>query len=261
MKKNNVTQSSFALSEQLKALKAGDICILATDTVYGIAAAPGFGVSAKTLSEQICELKERPFTQPFACLVPGVKSAFDLWSSNASDEAQILAENFWPGALTLVLDTSKRSEELGLGYKNTHGNTIALRVPADNQLLKLLETLKTPLLCTSANVHGKHSPVRKSEIDPRFLNLSGAANLPETTNGYAASTVIDCSGTHAKNTSGGHAKKSDTEMFGEQNNTGVFVNNSSRGHAKNTSEIKILREGAISKNDIYAAILASSSLC
>ena len=104
-----------------RALAAGEVAIVPTDTVYGLAALPGSGGY-----EKIFELKQRPAGQVLPWLVPGA-DALDTYAAEASPAARRLARRFWPGALTIVVRASKRAQELGSVAPD---GTVALRCPA-----------------------------------------------------------------------------------------------------------------------------------
>src|SRR4051812_1727453 len=78
-------------------LESGRIVAVPTDTVYGVAAP----ISAPGLVARLFPLKARDVAKPVAVLVDGVAQAATLVS--VVGKAGVLAEQFWPGALTIVL--------------------------------------------------------------------------------------------------------------------------------------------------------------
>ena len=147
-----------------RALAAGEVAIVPTDTVYGLAALPG-----SSGYEKIFELKQRPAGQVLPWLVPGA-DALDTYAAEASPAARRLARRFWPGALTIVVRASKRAQELGSVAPD---GTVALRCPDEPTCLNLLERLGKPLCCTSANLHGAPAVSRRAELDPSFADVAG----------------------------------------------------------------------------------------
>ena len=97
----------MTVSTLANALCDGQVVIVATDTVYGLAALPG-----STGYASIFELKERSADQVLPWLVHDV-AALDVLVDGAPAYARRLAQMFWPGALTLVLHASKAACELG----------------------------------------------------------------------------------------------------------------------------------------------------
>lgn len=174
-------------------LAPGNPCIVATDTVYGLAAAigqaPGDGERA---ARAICALKERSDAQVPPWLVPDAEVAFGRWACDVPAWARRLGEAFWPGALTLVLPASPAARAAGGCAAD---GSVALRVPGCEALRVAMRALDAPLACSSANLHGRLAPARREDIDALFLALPGAELLPPFTPDALASTVVDCTGT------------------------------------------------------------------
>lgn len=171
--------------EVLEALKGGKAALVATDTVYGLAALPGSaGHSA------IFELKERPADQELPWLVSSADD-LDVFAKDLPVYARNLVEMFWPGALTLVVRASESACELA---KPASDGTIALRCPDAPKLLELMGELQSPLVCTSANKHGMPAATDRSELHPDMRALPGANELEELVAAGQASTIVDCTG-------------------------------------------------------------------
>lgn len=131
-----------SLDEIKKTLDAGGVCILPTETVYGLAA----DAKNNEAIDRIYNIKGRDFDKPLAVCVSGLAQAAQLASINPT--AQHLAERFWPGSLTLVLPTHGKI----LDKRCYQGKTIALRCPDIDWRKSLTQT---PLALTSANRSGK----------------------------------------------------------------------------------------------------------
>lgn len=172
-----------------QALRDGQAVIVATDTVYGLAALPGSMGYAS-----IFELKERPADQVLPWLVHDA-DVLDALADDAPVYARRLAQMFWPGALTLVLRASRLACELGGVAAD---GTIALRCPDDAGLLALLAELDAPLACTSANVHGEPAPSRLADVPASMRELPGGDSLLEVCCVGRASTIVDCTGPYPK---------------------------------------------------------------
>lgn len=153
------------------ALVSGDCALIATDTVYGLAALPG-----SDGEKRIYELKRRPHDQMLPWLVSGEEMLAEL-ASELQPYALELVRAFWPGALTVVVATP--------------GSTRALRCPASAECLDLIERLHSPLACTSANEHGQPTPRCKTDLPARIRAVDGYDELPAAC-GLVASTIIDC---------------------------------------------------------------------
>lgn len=194
----------------LAALRAGECALIATDTVFGLAAVPG------TAGEQrIFELKGRPATMPLAWLVDG-PGALDVWgiaeggdaagggsastedggaaaeggdAADGLDIARKLARAHWPGALTIVVRASSAARDVGVLAAD---GTVALRMPDCPSALALVRELGSPLACTSANLHGRPSASRIGELDAVFDGVPGRLELPRRCPAGEPSTIVDC---------------------------------------------------------------------
>jgi len=121
----------------------GEVVAIPTDTVYGLAADP-FNLSAV---EEIYRVKGRPDERALPILVNSLDQAM-LLSREVPRNFLRLAEEFWPGALTLVVDASHR---LPLKVTANTGR-IALRWPRSEVVARLIEEFDGPLTGTSANL-------------------------------------------------------------------------------------------------------------
>lgn len=120
------------------ALKGGGVVVFPTDTVYGIAAHPDFPEAI----ERIKEIKGRDENKPIAFLASSCESP-SLFGAIMPVQAQKIAQSFWPGALTLVLEC-KGIEE-------------GFRVPAHSIAREIIEASGGLLRVTSANLSGTPS--------------------------------------------------------------------------------------------------------
>lgn len=120
-------------------LRRGKLVIIPTDTVYGVAAAWNNRRALAALGR----LKRRPADRPVAALasdrgqVERLRARFGL-------KGRALADRFWPGPLTLVLELGKKWE--------------GFRVPAHPAALAVAESAGGLLRVSSANISGGHTP-------------------------------------------------------------------------------------------------------
>lgn len=126
-------------------LARGCVIGMPTDTLYGLAADP-FNLSAV---EEIYRVKGRPEARALPILVNGIDQA-KLLSREIPWTFLRLAQRFWPGALTIVVEASHR---LPLKVTANTGN-IALRWPRSQVVSRLIEEFDGPLTGTSANISG-----------------------------------------------------------------------------------------------------------
>lgn len=152
------------LKEAARALKAGRLVALPTETVYGLGAdATNDGAVAR-----IFEAKGRPHFNPLIVHVKDRVAAEEHALFDA--RAKKLADAFWPGALTLVLP---RRNDCKLSLLVSAGlPTVALRVPAHPLAQKLLAEADCPIAAPSANRSGKLSPTLASHVAASLADAS-----------------------------------------------------------------------------------------
>jgi L-threonylcarbamoyladenylate synthase len=175
------TQLLTGMRHARQAIGRGELVVLPTDTVYGVAAD---AFSAKAV-QRLLDAKGRGRQSPPPVLVAGVATLRAL-VAEVPEAVERLVEAFWPGGLTIVLP-SQPSLSWDLG--DTHG-TVAVRMPANNLALELLEETG-PLAVSSANLTGKAAAIMASDArdmlgDSVAVYLDGG---PSTTG--VASTIID----------------------------------------------------------------------
>ena len=119
----------------------GHVCILPTETVYGIACRADHPASI----DRIYAIKGRDFDKPLAVCVRDLEAAKQL--AQFDEIATRLANEFWPGALTLVLPVQNKT----LDPRCYLSETIALRCPD----IEWREEFEQPLALTSANTSGE----------------------------------------------------------------------------------------------------------
>jgi len=126
-------------------LTRGCVIGIPTDTLYGLAADP-FNLAAV---EEIYRVKGRPETRALPLLVNSIDQAIFL-AREAPQDFLRLAQEFWPGALTLVVDAAHR---LPLKVTANTGR-IAVRWPRSQVVSRLIGEFDGPITGTSANISG-----------------------------------------------------------------------------------------------------------
>ena len=175
------SQLLAGMRQARQAVGRGDLIVVPTDTVYGIAA-DAFSASAV---QRLLEAKGRGRQSPPPVLVAGVNTLRAL-VSEVPPAVEDLVEEFWPGGLTIVLP-SQPSLSWDLG--DTRG-TVAVRMPAHRLTLELLEETG-PLAVSSANLTGK--PAAVTVLDA--MNMLGGSVSTYLDDGPSAtgvaSTIVD----------------------------------------------------------------------
>ena len=165
----------------VEALLDGEVVLLPTDTIYGIAALP----SDASATARLFDLKGRTAATPIAVLCADARQAASLVDPEVEAVVRSCGERWWPGPLTLVC-RRRSGLELHLGEPE---DTVSLRVP-DHPVVRLVAERVGPLATTSANRHGEPPSVT---VDEALMSLGdGLAVVVDggTIEGHA-STVID----------------------------------------------------------------------
>ena len=131
---DSTTQADIAL-EVAEVLKGGGICIIPTDTIYGIVALEQFASSIR----RIFEIKKRPTSKPFIRLI-GRADALRQYTDQVLPGS---IEKYWPGTLTLI-------------FRARLEGTVAVRLPDAPFLAELFSHLGTSgMVAPSANISGE----------------------------------------------------------------------------------------------------------
>ena len=175
-------ESPGALERAVALLQRGEPVAFPTDTVYGI----GVHAFQPKAVERLYGLKGRPAYLPIPLLLPDM-AAVRTACTDIPPIAWRLAARFWPGGLSLILRRSMAVPDV----VTSGGATVAVRVPDHYWVRELCRQLGVPLAATSANLHGKPSPVTADDV---WNALEGEIPLildGGTCRGGVASTVLD----------------------------------------------------------------------
>ena len=153
--RNGVPADEEALTRAAEALERGELLAHPTSTVYGLGGRPRPEIEAA-----VARLKRRPRAPLIrlvrdAAVLPGV-----IPEAEWSDDAERLAEAFWPGPLTLVLDDGSE-------------DGVAVRVDAHPVIAALLDRAGGALTSTSLNLAGQ-PPARTRAAAARYLSEMAA---------------------------------------------------------------------------------------
>ncbi|MBA2694020.1 MAG: L-threonylcarbamoyladenylate synthase [Rubrobacter sp.] len=152
-------------------IREGGVVLVPTETVVGL-------VCAEAGLEKVRNIKGRDAGKPIALLCRDAEEAFDF-AGDVPPLARRLAEENWPGPLTLVL-------------RAKGGGSVGIRVP-EGKVREVLEAYGGSLYATSANPSGEDAPMSLEEVDGRVKGAVGAIVSGEGGNGEA-SAVVDLSG-------------------------------------------------------------------
>jgi len=167
------------LTAAAEVVEDGGLVVYPTETVYGL----GADALDSDAIESVFDAKRRDRDNPLSLAVPTVEAALDYVSPSAS-EARFMRK-FLPGPVTVVVEGRDRVPDALTGGRERVG----VRVP-DHDLARELLERSGPLTATSANVSGRPSVTRLSDLDPAILTAAGAILDGGETPG-TASTVVD----------------------------------------------------------------------
>ena len=150
------------LSKAKIVIEKGDVVAVPTETVYGLAAN---AYNTKAV-KKIFSLKKRPSNNP---LIVHFKNIEQIKKEAIINKNFLkLVKKFSPGPLTYVLKKKGDSKISRLANKNL--DTIAVRIPSEKNIIKLLNIVKCPLAAPSANKSKSLSPTTAKHVAEEFGN-------------------------------------------------------------------------------------------
>ena len=175
------TEYQNSINTAAEILKNGGVVGMPTETVYGLAAS----AYDNNAINKVFVAKGRPQDNPLIVHI----SDIEMLKEVAEDIPKIvytLAENFWPGPLTMVLHrTEKVAESVSAGLL-----TVAVRMPSNPIALDLIKTSGLPLAAPSANVSGRPSPTSANHVVNDLDGKIDAVLMGDDSDFGVESTVI-----------------------------------------------------------------------
>ncbi|MGJ4842968.1 MULTISPECIES: L-threonylcarbamoyladenylate synthase [unclassified Leifsonia] len=199
------------------AIGRGELVVIPTDTVYGVAA-DAFNPAAV---QRLLDAKGRGRQSPPPVLIPGIPTLAAL-AEEVPQAVTDLVQEFWPGGLTVVLP-AQPSLVWDLG--ETRG-TVALRMPSDTIALELLSETG-PLAVSSANLTGRPAARTAAEAEAMLTD--------------SVSVYLD----------GGEAGAGYDRVDGKDSSSTIV---DATALAAGTGKLRILRHGVISAEQIRAVV-------
>lgn len=166
-------------------LSRGSVIAIPTDTFYGLAADP-FNLAAV---DEIYRVKGRPETRALPILVRSLEQAMTL-ARDVPQNFLKLAQEFWPGALTLVVDAANR---LPLKVTANTGK-VALRWPKSEVARELIGEFDAPITGTSANISGFPSCASAHQVMKQLGNRVPLVLDAGETGATLGSTIVSLHG-------------------------------------------------------------------
>lgn len=150
----------MSLDRSIEVLKNGGIILYPTDTIWGL----GCDATNEEACKRINELKNRPEEKSFILLVDGFP----------------MLERYIPDFHPICYDLADLSDKpLTIIYPGVHGiapsipaqdGSVGIRITKDPICLKLIRSIRKPIVSTSANLSGTPGPTSYADIDPRIVN-------------------------------------------------------------------------------------------
>ena len=176
----NVSQDVAAAAS---VLRQGGLIGLPTETVYGLAA----DALNPAAIEKVFQAKGRPADHPVIVHIANIDD-LSQWATDISPQALSLAQQFWPGPMTLILKRQPHVPDVITGGQDT----IGVRFPAHPMAQAVIQALGHAVVAPSANRFGRISPTRALDVIEEL-----GAQVDLVLDGGACdvgieSTIIDC---------------------------------------------------------------------
>ena len=182
----NTIKDDAEIEKAGQIIRNGGLVAFPTETVYGLG---GDALNAQS-SQKIYAAKGRPSDNPLIVHICRLDDIYDI-VSEFPESAQKLAENYWPGPLTMVLPKSDKVPD-----ETTGGlSTVAVRMPVDPIALSFIKAAGGYVAAPSANTSGKPSPTKaKYVIEDMDGKIDMIIDGGDVEIGLE-STIVDLSGT------------------------------------------------------------------
>jgi L-threonylcarbamoyladenylate synthase len=154
IKVDSFNPDSALIERAARLINKGEVVVCPTDTGYAFAAN---ALDTRAVA-RVFGLKGRSFSNPIHVAVDSLEAAEKY--AHINDVARYLAAHFLPGALTMVLPRKEVIPPMLIAGLDT----IGIRIPDNNVMLKLAEAAEKPLTATSANISGRPAPYTVEEI-------------------------------------------------------------------------------------------------
>jgi len=175
---------SGVLEEAASLILGGKVLVCPTDTGYAFTAN---GLDTDAI-QKIFALKKRPLHNPIHVALSGIEEVEKY--AYVDEAAKVLAREFLPGGLTLVLYRKEIVPSLLTGGRDT----IGIRIPDNQAILALARMAGCPLTATSANISGRPTPYTVKEIIEQLGDsISQVAVILDqgTISSGGVSTIVD----------------------------------------------------------------------
>jgi L-threonylcarbamoyladenylate synthase len=150
-----VRATQTEIEKAVETLRAGDLVVFPTETVYGL----GANASNPAAVRKIFEVKGRPADHPVIVHLDNPRY-LHRWVSHVPPAAERLAAMFWPGPLTLILPKAENVNDIVTGGQDS----IGIRIPSHPMAQQLLNAFGGGIAAPSANRYGRLSPTKPEHV-------------------------------------------------------------------------------------------------
>jgi L-threonylcarbamoyladenylate synthase len=150
-----VRATQTEIEKAVETLRAGDLVVFPTETVYGL----GANASNPAAVRKIFEVKGRPADHPVIVHLDNPRY-LHRWVSDVPRVAEQLAAMFWPGPLTLILPKAENVNDIVTGGQDS----IGIRIPSHPMAQQLLNAFGGGIAAPSANRYGRLSPTKPEHV-------------------------------------------------------------------------------------------------
>ncbi len=184
-----VRATQTEIEEAVETLRAGDLVVFPTETVYGL----GANASDPAAVRKIFQVKGRPTDHPVIVHLDNPRY-LHRWVSDMPASAEKLAARFWPGPLTLILPKAEKVNDVVTGGQDS----IGIRVPSHPIAQQLLTAFGGGIAAPSANRFGRLSPTKPEHVrDELGTAIQVILDGGESPIGLE-STIVSCLGNEAR---------------------------------------------------------------
>ncbi len=171
-----------ALKKAADILRGGGTVAFPTETVYGL----GANALNEEAINQIYVAKGRPSDNPLIVHISDIKE-LDFLVKEVTTVTKKLIDEFWPGAITLIFNSSNNvAKNVVPGLE-----TVGIRMPSDPVARKLIELSGVPVAAPSANLSGKPSPTEGKHVIEDLMGRVDCIVISEQSDVGVESTILD----------------------------------------------------------------------
>ncbi len=178
-----VRATQTEIEQAVEALRAGDLVVFPTETVYGL----GANAANPAAVRKIFEVKGRPPDHPVIVHLDDPRY-LHRWVSAVPPVAEQLAAKFWPGPLTLILPKAENVNDIVTGGQDS----IGIRVPSHPMAQQLLNAFGGGIAAPSANRYGRLSPTKPEHVRDELGDAVGVILDGGDSPIGLESTIVSC---------------------------------------------------------------------